>query len=161
MLRIFSIAGLIILLAHAVSADIEPDPYQDIAIKQIFSMLITRDKADRVYSGQIKNKAGLITFEKSYGINVDMSDINFKKQMLIFGITDNITTRAFQFLKQKRIRLFTLDYAETGIKYKLRAPGEGKKHSYIQVFALNNIEGIPHIQVKNRVGNGLSKLYDK
>jgi len=81
--------------------------------------------------------------------------------MLIFGITDDITTRAFQFLNQKKSRTFTLDYAETGIKYKIRTPEDGKKHSYIQVFVLKKTEGIPHIRVKNYVSNGLSKVYDK
>lgn len=141
--------------------DIEPEIYHKIEIKPVFSKLFTRDKADRVYSGQIKSETGLAEFEKAYGIDVNSSLVSFDGKMLIFGITDNISSRAFQFLRQENIRTFTLDYAETGIKYKLRMPEEGQKHSYMQVFVLDKIEGISHIRVKNTVSNGLSRVYDK
>jgi hypothetical protein len=130
-------------------------------IEPIFSKLIMRDNLDRVYSGQIKTETGLSEFEKIYGIDVDSSSVNFEKQFLIFGITDDITTRAFQFLKQEKIRIYTLDYAETGIRYRMQKPEDGKKYSYIQVFVLEKTESIPHISVKNHVRNGLSKVYEK
>ncbi len=148
------------LVVSFVVAESEAEAYRTIHIEPVFSKMITRDKADRVYSGQITSEAGLAEFEKIYGIDVDTSQVDFGKQMLIFGITDNISSRAFQFLKQERIRVFTLDYAETGIKYKMRMPEAGKKYSYIQVFVLKKIDGIPHIRVKNSISNGLSKVYD-
>ena len=80
--------------------------------------------------------------------------------MLIFGITDNITTRAFQFLKQDKINSFTLDYAETGIEHEYMPVKKYNKRSYVQIFVLENLEGIHHIRVKNLVINGLSKLYN-
>jgi len=152
------ILGLLLVCSLATTE--KPPQYQSIKIKEVFSKLITRENAERVYSGQIKTEAGLTEFEETYGINVDSSGINFEKQMLIFGITDSITTRAFQFLQRKNIRTFILDYG-IGIEYKLKAPPEGKKLSYVQVFVLEKIEGIPHIRVKNLVRNGLSRVYDK
>lgn len=159
--RIITIAGVILLAVNFASAEVEPEPYQKIKIEQVFSKLIARDKADRVYSGQIKTGAGLAEFEKTYGIDVDNSKVDFKKQMLIFGMTDNIKTRAFQFLKQERMNSFTLDYIDTGIEYRLRRVGEGLKHSYAQVFLIDRIDGISHVKVKTLVGNGLSRVYDK
>lgn len=151
---------LILLFACSLEATSQPGPYQPIKIQEIFSQLITRDKADRIYSGQIKSKAGLAEFEKAYGINLGKQDIDFDKQMFIFGVTDNITTRVFQLLEQENGRSFILDYADTGIEYKLLKPEEGKKYSYLQVFILNRIDGISHIKAKNLVENGLSKIYD-
>jgi hypothetical protein len=133
---------------------------QKIDIEEVFSRLITRNKEDLVYSGQIKSEAGLAEFEKTYEVTFDDIDINFEKQMLIFGITDDISTRAFQFLHNKGKRSFILDYTDTGIEYKLAKPKQGTKHSYLQVFVLRKINSIPHIQVKNLIRNGLSKVYD-
>ena len=155
------LAVLTVLFACSSRAKVESEIYQTIRTKAVFSELITRDNDDRVYSGQIKSEAGLREFEKTYGVQLDDLKVNFKKQMLIFGITDEISTRVFQFLKQKKIRSIILDYAETGIKYKLVMPDEGKKHSYVQVFILKRIEAISHIKVKNLVRNGLSKVYDE
>lgn len=149
------------LLGCSSKAQVEPAPYQTIKINAVFSKLITRHRGDRVYSGQIKSEAGLMEFEKTYAVKLDDLKVDFNKQMLIFGITDEISTQAFQFLKQEKIKAFILDYFDTGIKYRLRIPDEGKKYSYIQAFILKKIEGIPHIKVKNLVRNGLSKVYDK
>jgi len=148
-----------LICAHLTFAEVEP--YRIIKIESIFSKLIIRNTADRVYSGQIKSKDGLIEFEGTYGITVGKSEVDFGNQMLIFGITDNISTRAFQFLKQEKIGIYTLDYAETGIEYKLRIPQKGRKHGFLQVFVLKKIEGISHIRVKNYMQNGLSKIYGK
>lgn len=153
-------AFLAVIFACSSKEEVESEIYQTIKIKEVFSELITRDKDDRVYSGQIKTEAGLAEFEGTYGIKLGDVNLDFKNQMLIFGITDEISTRAFQFLKQEQLRYFTLDYADTGIKYKLTMLGEGKKHSYIQVFILKRIEAISHIKVKNIVRNGLSKIYN-
>lgn len=137
-----------------------PEPYQQIKVKEILSTQIVRDGEDRVYSGQIKSDDGLVKFKDIYGIELDLVSVNFNTHMLIFGITDNISTTAFQFLKQERLRSFVLDYADTGIMYKMRAPEKGKKYSHLQIFILDRMDGIPHIRVKNLVANGLSKIYE-
>ncbi|AXP82937.1 hypothetical protein CJ739_3878 [Mariniflexile rhizosphaerae] len=139
----------------------EYEKYQKIEINEVFSELVTRKENDRVYSGQINTQHGLIAFEKQYGLQFDISDIDFEKQMLIFGITDNISSRAFQFLTQKKSVKFTLDYIDTGIVYKLKRPKKGRKHSYIQIFKIDRIEEfIPHIRVKNYENDRLSLVYE-
>lgn len=151
---------LVLGLAFPALTEEAPEPYEKIMIEPIFEQIITRDQTDRIYSGQIKTHAGLAKFEKDYGIILARQNVDFAKKMLIFCITDNITTRAFQLLKQERMRSYTLDYADTGIKYKLLIPREGQKHSYLQVFMLERIDGISHVNVKNMIVNGLSKVYD-
>lgn len=159
MIRIIAIVTLSLLLVQCGLSDKEIGPYYKIEIEPVFSKLITRDSDDRTYSGQILTKSGLDEFEKTYGVDVDDSGFNFGSKMLIFGITDDITTRAFQLLKQLNTRALILDYHETGTKYKLGVAEDGMKHSYVQVFALKRMEGVPHIRVKNLVRNGLSKVY--
>lgn len=152
------VAGIFLVCLGGIA--VEPEPYEAIKIKEVFSKRVIRDKYERVYSGQIKSEAGLKEFQKTYEIDVGVQDVNFKKKMLIFGITDEISTRAFQFLKQEKIKSFTLDYADTGIRYKIAIPEEGKKYSHLQVFLLDRIENIAHVGVKNLVRDGLSKVYD-
>lgn len=135
-LLIIAFTVLIILLMYSSKANVKPENYQPIKIREVFSGLITRDKDDRVYAGQIKSEAGLAEFQKTYGVTLHGLTVDFKKQMLIFGITDNLSTRAFQLLKHKYLRSLTLDYADTGIVYDLVKPDEGKKHSHIQSLYL-------------------------
>ena len=156
-----------ILLFGCTTTTIDPDtttpePYQQIKVKEVLSTRIVRDREDRVYSGQIQSADGLAKFKKIYGIELDLAPVNFDAQILIFGITDNISTRAFQFLTQERPRSFILDYADTWIEIKLGVPDnhdKGKKHSHLQIFILDRMEGIPHIRVKNLVADGLSETY--
>ena len=108
---------------------------------------------------QIKSKKGLTEFLQKYQIDLNIENIDFEKKMLIFGITDKISTKAFQFLKHKKRNSFVLDYYDTGAKYKLMHPGEGKQYFYLQVFLVNRIKNISHIKVKNRI-MGLSKVYE-
>jgi len=148
------------LLPRAGTVAVESGPYRRIWTKEVFAKLITRNAEDRVYSGQIKSKDGLAKFKEIYSIDFRPGSIDFNKHMLLFGITDTIATRAFRFLKQEKTRSYVLDYADAGIEYKIRTPAKGKKHSYLQVFVLDRIDGIPHVNVKNLVRNGLSRLYE-
>ena len=148
------------LVLSAQASEDDPEPYRSINIREVFSKMITRDETDRVYSGQIKTQAGLEAFEKAYVV-LGNQQIDFTKQMLIFGITDEMSTRAIQFLAQERMRDFTLDYADTGIRYRMEPPQTGKKYSQLQVFILDRIDGIPHIKVKNLVRDRLSTVYDE
>lgn len=161
MKKIIVMAFMLTLFACIEDKGIKPEEYKKIRIKEVFSEMITRDQADRVYSGQILSMEGLKAFEKKYGVKTRVSGMNFNDDMLVFGITDNISTRAFQLLNQKVMNKYTLDYADTAIMYKLAMPGDGKKHSFVQVFSLKRMESISHIWVKNIVPDGLSMTLDK
>ena len=149
---------MICVWATAGCATTRPNPYEEIESEEVFSKLVTRDMDDRVYSGQIRTQTGLADFDRAYALSMDIGNIDFEKKMLIFGVTDSISTRAFRFLRQKKRQSFCLDYYDAGIRYKLRRPDDGKRYSYIQVFLLDRVEGIPHIRVKNLL-QGSSKVY--
>ncbi len=88
---VLSVLGSLFL--NSCREDEEFIPYQTIKINEVFSQLITRDKDDRIYSGQIKSDAGLAEFEKAYGVTLQDHTVDFDKQMFIFGITDRISMR--------------------------------------------------------------------
>jgi len=161
MVSALSAASTPVPLAGRAGAEEQFEPYQPIEVREIFSGLITRNCGDRVYSGQVRSREGLAQFEKSYGIERAVLEIDFERQMLIFGITDDISTRAYQFLRQKSMKTFVLDYFDTGIRYRLPIAEKGTKCSYLQVFILERIDGVTHIGVKNLVRDGLSKVYGR
>lgn len=155
----FVIICMVIFISTVHAID---NPYKKIALKEVLSKQIVRNQKDRVYSGQIKSEKGLVEFSQKYSLALKLEDVNFKKQMLIFGITDSISTRAFQFPRQGQegIGSYVLDCYDTGIEYELRRLEKGKKYSYLQVFLINRIKRIPHIKVKNLVMDRLSKVYE-
>lgn len=134
--------------------------YEGIEIREVLSNLIIRDMDDCIYSGQIKSQKGFTEFINKYLKEKPFDlKINFEKKMLIFGITDDISSKAFRFFKNKHSSSYVLDYYDTGICRKMRNPGKNKKYSYLQIFVVDRIDGIPHIRVKNLVSNKLSKTY--
>jgi hypothetical protein len=147
-------------ISSHVRAKVDVLPSRTIGIREIHAQILSRDEGDRVYSGQIRSEAGLRRFRERFGIDSEMPSIDFEKNMLVFGLTDRITTRAYRLVAMDLIRYYVLDYSETGIKYKLMPPGEGKKHSYLQIFVVERIEGIAHVQVRNFMGNGLSRIFE-
>ena len=134
--------------------------YETIHTKEIFSKLITRDKNDRLHSGLIKSAEGLTEFEKAYGVDMGNPKVDFKLEMLLFGITDNYHTWAYRFVSQKSFPFHILDYKESGREMKMKPVAEGKKYSRLQVFFLKRIDNVSHIRVRNIVP-GLSRVYGK
>ncbi len=157
MFKLFII--LIVFQVMPSLAEVVPPPYSTIPIVEVFSKRIIRNVDSRLYSGQIKSLDGLKEFGSKFNIDITSLKLNFVNSMYIFGVTDSISTRAFQLLKQEPL-YFILDYSDTGIKYKLRKPEKGKKHSLLQIFKVKKIQGISHVKVKNLVSNGLSYSYD-
>lgn len=150
---------LVLLLACSSQSKGAPEGYHSIKISEVFSKMIVRDSGDRVYSGLIRSADGIREFEKAYGIDLGNLKVNFATQTLLFGITDNFSSRAFQLLEQVELKRLTLDYGETGIAYKLGGLEQGKKYSFLQVFITGKINGNPHISVKNSINNGVSKFF--
>ena len=143
----------------AVQIYAEGPQYKNIKYEEVFGELIQRDKSDRVYSGQIKSAKGLEEFLEQYPVSLNFKDVDFNKQMLIFGITDQISTRAFQLLSTWNNRHLLLDYYDTDIKYKLAITKEGERYSFLQIFLLQRIDGLAHVNVKNKVEDKLSWIY--
>ena len=156
-LFLFGLIGMIGLIPDVCAAE---SPYSEIEIREVFSKLIVRDKWDREYSGQIKSEKGLEKFLKKYSLDLKALNVDFENQMLIFGVTNNISTRAFRFLKQDKLNSYVFDYYDTGIQYKLAVLNKGKTYSYMQMFLINKIDGISHIRVKNFVQDKLSIVYE-
>ena len=55
-----------LFFVNVTQAEVKPEAYETIKIKQVFSKLITRGQNDRIYSGQIKSEKGVIEIEKTY-----------------------------------------------------------------------------------------------
>ena len=130
--------------------------YEVIPMKEVYSKLIERDEKDLLHSGVIASDTGLSEFKSDYALNFDSSSIDFSKQKLVFGITDEITSRAFQLLKSNS---YCLDYRAYAIKYKIRKAGPGEKNSFLQIFAIDSKHILRRLDVKNVIRNRKTKNY--
>ncbi|MBN1911949.1 MAG: hypothetical protein JW818_19665 [Pirellulales bacterium] len=166
MKRFAFVAALVLSCSSNGIADDSPPakvrfvPFENINIEQIFSERIVREKNDMVCCGLIESKEGLAKFKAVYGIDVKADKVDFDKQTLLFGITNNISTRAFQLLSQPRIRLLTLDYVDSGERFRLAPLAPGKKYSHVQVFVLKKIERRINLRVKNYLPVGRMEVYN-
>ena len=137
-------------------------PYRKVEISQLLVELVTRPADDQVYTGMITSNAGLKKFEKEYGVRLGKADFDFEKRMLIFGLTEMLHTRAFQFLEERHGggHFYVLDYYDTFDADDYLGPlEEGKKHMFLQVFEAKRIENISRIRQKDHVLGGDFRTY--
>lgn len=135
----------------------------NIPYKLVHSELIQRDKDDITYSGQIRSMEGLNKFIDTYGISKTIISIltqaDFSKKILVFGLTDNIRERLEDFKYSKNTYICFLDYYESGIEYKLGPAEKGMKYSYITIIEIDNNYKFPHIRIRGFEEKGLSILF--
>lgn len=160
-----AIVGLVLiqfgLAASATTETDPPSPYTTIPLEPVLTeQRVIRPDSDKLLVGQIVSEKGAERFRAEYGVALKTDGIDFDRQMLVFGITDIIYTRAFQLLRNRQLDDgYVLDYFNAGIYRDLPNPGEGKKYSIVQVFATNRIERmIGNIKVKN-LTFGASKVF--
>ena len=160
-MNLFKLVPLIVIISICLlgCSTTTPDPYKILPITEVYSQLIERSETDLLHSGVIASESGLSTFRTEYGIGFNAGSIAFDKQMLVFGITDEITSRAFRLLKPQA-GTYCLDYRAHAVKYKIKKADPGNKNSYLQIFTINRIEGLSRIDVKNIVRGMATKRYE-
>ncbi len=141
----------------AIAADAK-SPYEIIPLKPLFADFdsgwrIIRPISDKLIVGQILSEKGADQFRAKYGVTFTTDDIDFDKQMLVFGITDFISFRAFQLLRNRRFDdSYVLDYYNAGLYRRLKNPGKDKQYSIVQVFVISRNERmIGNVEVKRPV----------
>lgn len=128
--------------------------------KPAMETLIERNKGDKVYSGVIMSENGLEELLGHYG-NLKYKKLpkfDWENNILIFGITDKISTRIAN-LKHNQSKGYYLDYYDSGIKYKLKILSDGMKYSYLEIRSVAKNIVISHLFVKNFETNGLFQKY--
>lgn len=144
------IAILIASFAHGVEL-------QTLAHKVIHDeRTYTRDITDRRYSVWTADQGQATLLLKGLGIVVP--DFRLQNgQVLAVFMNDNITQDLVQIVHNKTANDTFADYADSGIRMKLKAAEGGKKYSHVTAVVFNPI-GMPnHLGVRDMVQNKLSE----
>ncbi len=157
---LFVCAGDSTTAQEHVSAVDAKSPYEIIPLKPILAeQRVIRPASDNLLVGQIVSEKAAGQFRAKYGVAFETDNIDFSKQMLVFGITDIVSTRAFQLLRNRHTDAFMLDYRYVNYYRRLAPPGENKKISIVQVFVTSrNEKMVGNIAVKN-VTHEFTKWY--
>lgn len=116
----------------------------------------TRDGADRRYSVWTADQSKATKLLKDFGIVVPDFQLQ-KGQVLAVFLNDNITQDLTRMVYNKTANDTFADYADSGIKFKLKAVAEGKKYSHVTAVVFSPAGMPSHLGVRDTVRKGLSE----
>lgn len=115
-----------------------------------------RDSADRRYSLWTDEPVKVAGLLKEFGF----SNPDFKMeagQVLAVFLNDTITEDLTQMTYNKTANRTFADYADSGIRFKLKAPEEGKKYSHVTVVVFTPVGTPSHLGLRGMIAEGLSE----
>lgn len=116
----------------------------------------SRDTTDRRYSVWTDEQNKATKLLKDFGFPV--RDFQLQKgQVLAIFLNDDITQDLTQIVYNKTTNKTFADYADSGIKFKLKAPEEGKKYSHATAVVFVPIGTPSHLGMRSMIQGGLSE----
>jgi len=116
----------------------------------------TRDNADRRYSVWTTDKISATKLLKDFGIQLPDFELHSGQVLAVF-LNDNITEDLTQIIHNKSANHTFADYADSGIKFKLRALVDGKKYSHITAVVFTPVNMPNHLGIRGMIPGGLSE----
>lgn len=116
----------------------------------------TRDASDCRYSVWTDDQSKATKLLKDFGISAPALQLQ-KGQILAVFMNDNITHDLTQIAHNKAANDTFADYADSGIRFKLKAAPEGKKYSHVTAVVFSPVGMPSHLGVRDVVANGLSE----
>ena len=116
----------------------------------------TREGTDRRYSVWTADPSKATKLLKEFGIVVP--DFQLRKgQVLAVFMNDNITQNLTQIVHNKTANDTFADYADSGIKFKLKALEAGKKYSHVTAVVFTPVGTPNHLGMRGMIPRGLSE----
>lgn len=116
----------------------------------------TRDGTDRRNSVWTADPGKATKLLKDFGIVVP--DFQLRKgQVLAVFMNDNITQDLTQIVHNKTANDTFADYAGSGIKFKLKALGPGKKYSHVTAVVFTPVGTPSHLGIRGMIPGRLSE----
>jgi hypothetical protein len=115
----------------------------------------TRDSTDRRYSNWTADQRKALNLLKDFGIVVPDFQLQ-KGQILAVFMNDNITQDLTQIVYNKTANDTFADYADSGIRFKLKAVAEGKKYSHVTAVVFSPVGMPSHLGVRDMIQDRLS-----
>lgn len=115
-----------------------------------------RDATDLRYSVWTDDAEKARELLASFGLQSEGFSLK-KGEVLVVFLNDRIEEDLVQITRNKTARQVFADYADSGIRFKLRAPGEGKKYSHITAVVFTPEETPSHLGLRGMMSGGLSE----
>jgi len=114
-----------------------------------------RDVEDRRYNIWTDDHDKAVKILKNFKLEVEGFQLPEGKVFAVF-FNDNIAQNLTQIIYNKNANSTFADYADSGIKFKLKALEKGKKYSHITVVIFKPINIPRHLGIRDMVRGGLS-----
>lgn len=144
------LAALIPALAHGV--ELQTLDHKVIHDQRTY----TRNDSDRRYSVWTDDQSKATKLLKDFGISAPALQLQ-KGQILAVFMNDNITHDLTRIIHNKTANDTFADYADSGIRFKLKALPEGRKYSHVTAVVFSPVGNPSHLGVRDVVPDGLSE----
>lgn len=142
--------------APTCNASAHPMELQVIAYQTIHDEpLLVRDATDRRYSIWTSDPAKAVAIMKELGVGDVRVDLR-AGQILAAFLNDTITEDLVQIVHNKAALCTFADYADSGIRKRLRPPENGKKYTHATVVVFTPVDAPSHLGLRVMAQNGLS-----
>lgn len=115
-----------------------------------------RDGADRRYSIWTADQIKAVKILKDFGFVVPGFQLQDGQILAVF-LNDNITQDLTRMVHNKTADDTFADYADSGIKFKLKAAEEGKKYSHVTAIVFTPSGTPNHLGIRGMIPGGLSE----
>lgn len=147
-LAILSLAGI---TAHAV--ELETIPHRILEDNRTF----LREATDRHYNVWTDTPAAANALIKTFGIREEEIFALQKGEILAIFLNDHITEDLLQITHNKTANTIFADYADSGIRFKLKAPEAGKKYTHLTAVVFTPPAPPSHLGLRGMIADGLSE----
>lgn len=115
-----------------------------------------RDEADKRYSVWTDETARVAGLYAVLGMKAEVQALK-KGEIVAVFFNDTITEDLTQMVFNKTAGEVFADYADAGMRFKLKAPPEGKKYSHVTVVVFTPAERPSHLGMRGMVQGGLAE----
>ena len=116
-----------------------------------------RDASDRRYNVWTDDPTKAGDLLKAFGIDPTLKADLQKGEILAVFLNDHITEEFIQIVENRMSKSLFADYADSGIMYKLKDPGAGKKYSHLTAVIFKPELKSGHLGVRAMIKDGLSE----
>lgn len=118
---------------------------------------LQRDEKDRRYSVWTEKDAAVGPLMKDFGLEAVKVPALKPGQILAVFLNDKITDDLTAIIYNHTANAIFADYADSGIRFKMKAPDPGKKYSHLTVVIFSPPGTPSHLGVRAMQADGLSE----
>ena len=147
------ILGLLLAAMTGHAIELESIPYKVVAENRTF----VRDATDRRYSVWTDAPTQVEKLMKAFALSEEEPIHLQKGKIFAVFLNDRIIENLVQITYNKTTGKIFADYVDSGMRLKLKAPGEGKKYSHLTAIVFTPPMTPSHLGIRGMIADGLSE----